>query len=52
MNQEFATDALCVNNKPFVAIGSEADDLTNDAVSRNLDRRKMAFSIEGGRKCI
>lgn len=48
MNQEFGAEALCVNDKAFGTIRSEADDLTNDSITRHPDRRKMAFSIEAG----
>ena len=52
MNQKLLAEALCGNNKAFVAIRSEADDFTNDAVARNSDRGKMALGMEAGSQCV
>jgi hypothetical protein len=52
VNQQFGAEALRVNDKPFSAVRSQADDLTNNSAALNPDRRKMAFGAREGSNCV
>src|SRR5689334_2426100 len=45
VNQQFGAEALRVDDEPFGAVRSQADDLTNDSVALNPDRCQIAFGI-------
>jgi hypothetical protein len=51
MDQKFIADALRVNDKSFGAVRPQADDLTNDSIARNPDRRETAFAVKAGGRC-
>ena len=48
MDQEFIVDALRVNDKSFGPKRSQANDLTNNSIARNFDRRETALGVEDG----
>jgi hypothetical protein len=48
MDEKFLTDSLRLDHKPFGTIRSEADNLTNDSITRDFDRREMPIGTYRG----
>ncbi|HWS90490.1 MAG TPA: hypothetical protein VN282_26205 [Pyrinomonadaceae bacterium] len=48
MDEKLVAEALGVHDKSFGAIRPQADDLTNNPLARNFDRRETALPVEPG----
>ncbi len=49
VNEQFAAEALCVDDEATRTIRPQPDDLANDAITRDLHGREMALRVEGKR---
>jgi hypothetical protein len=50
VNEQFASEALCIDDEATRSIRPQPDDLADDAITCDLDGREVALRVEGKRR--